>query len=445
MTATPPLAYLTKRFPRLSETFILDEILALEGAGVPLRLYAIADPGETVVQPDVAKVRSPVGYLRPRGSAVRMHLRFLRSHATLLRRRPRRWLAVVAHIAIARRHRSTVRHFLEAGVLAVEVERIGAAHLHAAFAHGPASVAHFVHLLTGVPFSFAAHAKDLYLSSPDLLARKVAASSFVLTCSASAAADLERAVSSHWDPSVRAHTGKIVLALHGVDVERFMPTVPRAEEAPLRILAVGRLVPKKGYSDLLAALRDLADMGTAFECRIIGGGDGRGRLAGLAADLGLDGYLSFTGALPQTEIIDHYAWGDVFVQASVVTADGDRDGIPNSVMEAMACGLPVVATAVAGIPEVVQHGTSGLLVPPGQPAALAAALFEISNDAVLRRRLGGNARRHTVEHLSRADCARAVAARFLHAVGAPAGPPPDATPPDATLPAGRGASVAASR
>ncbi|MHB1713044.1 MAG: glycosyltransferase family protein [Acidimicrobiales bacterium] len=273
------VGYLTKRFPRLSETFILDEILGLEAAGVPLRLFAIADPGEPVVQPDVSQVASPVGYLYtsegrfPRG---RDYLRFLRSHMTLLRHRPLRWCAVVAHIALARRHVSTVKHFMDAGSLTVELERSGARHVHAAFAHGPASIDHFVHLLTGMPFSFAAHAKDLYVSSPDILARKVAASTFVLVCSSSAAAELTRVVEAHPDPTIHRHAGKIVLAPHGVNTDRFAPdpvSIGRADPGTLRIVSVGRLVPKKGFSVLLGALAEMRAVGVDFECRVVGGGE----------------------------------------------------------------------------------------------------------------------------------------------------------------------------
>lgn len=413
------IGYLTKRFPRLSETFILDEILGLESAGIPLRLFAIADPGEAVIQTDVSRVASPVGYLhtgRGRGAAARDQLRFLRSHGILLRQRPMRWCAVVAHIARSRRHVSTVRHFLEAGALAVELEQAGATHVHAAFAHGPASVAHFVHLLTGMPFSFAAHAKDLYLSSPDILARKVAASSFVLVCSSSAAAELTRVVESHWDPAVRAQAGRILLAPHGVDTDRFVPGPQPSSPGPLRILTVGRLVPKKGFSVLLDALAELMAAGIDFECRIVGGGPLKTELSEQSDRLGLTPKVSFSGALPQSGIVAHYQWASTFVQASVITPDGDRDGIPNSVMEAMASGLAVLASAVAGIPEVVHHRSTGLLVPPGDAAALAAALRGLGSDPALRLALGSQARRYAVEHLSRRACLEPVAARMLAAI-----------------------------
>jgi len=422
------VGYLTKRFPRLSETFILDEILGLEAAGVPLRLFAIADPVETIVQPGVSQVASPVGYLHSglgRWAAVHDYLRFLRSHATLLRRRPLRWCAVVGHIALARRHVSTVKHFLQAGALAVELERAGAEHVHAAFAHGPASIAHFVHLLTDMPFSFAAHAKDLYISSPDILARKVAASAFVLVCSSSAAAELTRVVESHPDPAVSSHAGKIILAPHGVDTDRFAP-VPTAARRPrparLRVLTVGRLVPKKGFPVLLRAVAETTVAGLEVDCRVVGGGTLRSELSELAENLGLADSVSFLGALAQPAIVPLYQWADVFVQASVITPDGDRDGIPNSVMEAMASGLPVIASAVAGIPEVISDGTTGLLVAPGDAHALASALRSPADDPSLRGRLGAEARGYAVEHLSRRACIEPVAALLLATIDRPSTP-----------------------
>ncbi|MDE2282575.1 MAG: glycosyltransferase [Actinomycetales bacterium] len=402
------VTYLTKRFPRLSETFILDEIIGLEQAGVPLRLYAIADPHEDLVQPDVARVTSPVTYLRAEGGSrerVRVAFATLRAHARLLRRRPRRYLGLLVYIARERRHVSTLVNFAQAGRLTVLIEAEGARHVHAAFAHGPASVAHFVHLLSDLPFSFSAHAKDIYVSSPDLLARKIQDASFVLTCSRSAH-DAMVGVAD-------ADAAKVLLAHHGVNTERFAPseaTAP-AHNGPMRILAVGRLVPKKGYPVLLGAIGVLVNEGRDVDCSIVGAGPERDELAALVASLGIGDRVHFLGALSATGVAASYHGADVFVQASVVMANGDRDGIPNSLLEAMASGLAVVASNVAGIPEVVT-ADAGLLVAPGDAEALARALARLQDEEGLREGLGQAARRHMVESFDRRACASAIAPLF---------------------------------
>lgn len=445
---TGTVGYLTKRFPRLSETFILDEILGLEAAGVPLRLYALADPAERIVQPDVAKVKSPVVYLRsPRGwrRSVSDALATVAAHARLLRRSPKGYLDVVWYIARERRHLATVRNFAQAGRLALILEADGARHLHAAFAHAPASVAHFVHLLTGLPFSFAAHAKDLYTSPPDLLARKIADARFVLTCSASAASALAAIAGPD--------AAKVLLAYHGVDTGRFAPldaapavpampgdAVPAMPAdappdvaavpalvggggagegepagpgpAPMRVLAVGRLVAKKGYPVLFEALAALARQGSRVTLSVIGEGVDRPQLEAMVDSLGLSSVVHFLGAQPHQQVAAAFRQADVFVQASVVLGNGDRDGVPNSLLEAMASGLAVVASDVAGIPEVVAPGC-GVLVPTGDPRALASSLALLAGDPGLRSRLGRAARDHVVTRFDRAACARAIAPLFF--------------------------------
>jgi glycosyltransferase involved in cell wall biosynthesis len=414
----PTVCYLTKRFPRLSETFILDEILGLEGNGVDLHLFSIADPHEATVQPDVRRVRSTVTYLRTgdgAAAAVRDNLRFAFGHTRLLARHPVRWTRTVVRLLGSERSRAMARHFLEAGGMALEMDRVGGDHLHAAFAHGPASTAYYVHLITGHTYSFAAHAKDLYLSTPEVLAAKASTASFVLACSHSAAAELRRIAATRG-----ASGAEVVYAPHGVDVDRFRPVPANpagtGQDEPVRILAVGRLVPKKGYPTLVAALAELVTRGVPFTCRIIGGGDLREELAARLASAGIADRVELCGTRTQIEILEEYRQTDIFVQASVVTADGDRDGIPNSVLEAMSCGLAVVATDVAGIPEVVtDHGT-GLLAHQADPIALADALEEAAGDSELRARLGRSAREFVVDTFSRSECVRLPAALLLGSV-----------------------------
>ncbi|MHB1929803.1 MAG: glycosyltransferase [Acidimicrobiales bacterium] len=390
--------YLTKRFPRLSETFILHEILGLEAAGVPLRVFALADAGEALVQPEVDRLRLPVTYLRA-GRGLRCRVSHVvttsAAHVRLAADRPARYAAVLSYVLVKRRHLSTLRHFVEAGLLADLARRGGARHVHGAFAHGPASVAHLVHLLTGLPFSFAGHAKDLYVSAPDLLARKAAAASFVLACSRSAADYLSAAAG----PAA----AKVVLAPHGVDTDRFCPA--RNEPSPgtgtLQVLAVGRLTPKKGYPVLLEALALLDAAGHRVCCRVVGSGEQRDELQAIVAALGLGERVELIGSRTQEEVAALCRSAAVFVQASVVLDNGDRDGIPNALLEAMASGLAVVGSAVGGIPEVVEHEVTGLLVPPSDPAALAAAIAGLDDDRVALARLGAAARSHVVLNLSR--------------------------------------------
>ena len=405
------VAYLTKRFPRLSETFILDEILGLEDAGVPLRLYAIADPREDLVQPDVARVASPVTYLRAQNARDRARVASttIAAHARLLARDPRRYLGIVAYIARERRHRSTLINFAQAGRLTLLVEADGARHVHAAFAHGPASVAHFVHLLSDLPYSFSAHAKDIYVSSPDLLARKIRDASFVLTCSRSAHDAITEIAG--------ADAAKVLLAPHGVNTERFAPRpTPRDDDATLRVLCVGRLVPKKGYPVLVGAIAQLVAQGRDVACTIVGAGPERDELADLASSLGVAPHIRFLGALATTAVAASYHEADVFVQASVVLANGDRDGIPNALLEAMASGVAVVASDVAGIPEVITP-ECGLLVAPGDPAALADALARLHDEPELRARMGAAARRHVIDSFDRRACTQAIAPLFQPASG----------------------------
>jgi glycosyltransferase involved in cell wall biosynthesis len=410
-TGRPRVAYLLKRFPRLSETFILHEILELERQGLPLTLFSILDPGEEMVHADVARVCAPVRYLPSGRAAV---LPFLRAHLALLRLDPRRYVGVAAYVLQRRRHLATIKHFLRAGWLARELDHVGVTHLHAHFAHGPSSVAHFVYLLTGLPFSFTAHAKDIYTSPRDLLAVKMRAACFVVTCTGYNAQYLSEVVGG-------TAAGRVHRIYHGLDLRKFNPnghTVGGAADAaragasadPI-ILAVGRLVEKKGFPYLIEAFRQVYARGYQARLHIVGGGDLKETLRRQVSEAGLADRVTLLGPRPQEELIALYHKATIFALPSVVAESGDRDGIPNVLVEAMRLGLPVVSTDVSGIPELVIDEETGLVVPTRDAPALAAALARLLDDAALRTRLAAGAARHVTTEFD-----LAINATRLHAL-----------------------------
>ena len=376
------VAFVLKGYPRLSETFIAQEIRALEARGLDIAIVSLRRPTDPYTHPVHAEIAAPVNYLPE--YLWREPLRLWRGWRAA-RRMPgygaarRAWLSDLARDPTPNR----VRRFGQALVLARERDA-GVVQLHAHFLHTPASVARYAALITGLPWSCSAHAKDIWTSPAWEKAEKLAACAWLVTCSA---ANRDHLASL-------APPGRVVLAYHGLDLERFPEINGRRcgrdggdADAPVVILSVGRAVEKKGYDDLLAALALLPES-LSWRLVHVGGGPLRGALADQARAAGLDGRIDWLGARPFDAVLECYRDADLFVLPCRIAADGDRDGLPNVLMEAMSQGLAVLSTRVSGIPELIDDGVSGCLVPPGDRADLAAALAGLIADPALRGRLG---------------------------------------------------------
>jgi len=374
------LAYVLKRFPRLSETFVLNEMLELQRQGIALRIYALMDPLESQVHPEAARLQPHVVYLHDPRRKLSSWCRLLGGAVLQALSHPRGGLRVLWALCSVHRSLPSLRHAIEGLWLARDLRRNGVGHVHAHFIHSPAAVTYLAFLAGGPPFSVTAHAKDLYTTLPRNLRIRARAARFVITCTRFNAAHLASVVSAG-----------IHVVYHGTDLQRFSPGGPLAE--PQRILSVGRLVSKKGYKDLVDALALLQNKGLRIHADVYGGGPLRHELEARAHRLGLDGRLTFHGARLQDEILAAYRRAAVFVLAPVVTDDGDRDGIPNVLVEAMASGVPVVATKISGIPELITDGIDGLLVNEHDPGALAAAIERVLIDSELAAQLGRAGRR----------------------------------------------------
>lgn len=409
----PRSAYILRSFPRLSQTFILHEMLALEQLGVPIHVFAITNPREPIVQPLVASLRAPVAYLdaaaqRPRRAVALEHMRALLAA-------PARYMRALRYV-LARRDldagyagASRFTCFLQAVYLAALLRRERRAgrpieHLHAHFAHAPTLIALLTHKLTGVSFSFTAHARDLYQLPPPIVAERAAQATAVLTCCGPNLRYLHEILPAE-------ARGKVELIYHGVQLDAFQPRAPGGEpaEAPL-ILSVGRLVEKKGFPDLVGACQRLRAAGRRFQCQIVGEGPLEAVLRAQIAAAGLEDTVLLPGACTQQQLIPLMQRADIFALAPFVTDDGDRDGVPNVLVEAMACGVPVVSTAVAGIPDLVTHDHNGVLVAARDVGALAAGLADLLDDPDRRRRLGAAARQTVAEHFDLRSAARRIAA-----------------------------------
>jgi glycosyltransferase involved in cell wall biosynthesis len=403
---TRPIAFILKGYPRLSETFIAQEIRALEALGLDLRIVSLRQPTDRWVHPVHREIRAPILYLPE--YLHRAPLRCLRGWL-FARRLPGYRAARRAWWRDLRRDPSAnrIRRFGQALVLAREMDgAIG--HLHAHFLHTPASVARYAALLRDLPWTVSAHAKDIW-TTPDWEKReKLASCRWLVTCTVTGQAHL----------AALAPPGRVSLAYHGLDLARF-PAAPRHDvprdgsdpARPVLILSVGRAVAKKGYDDLLAAL---ALLPAALHWRFvhIGGGALRDGLRRQAQALGLAGRIEWRGAKPQEAVLQAYREADIFVLASRIAADGDRDGLPNVLMEAQSQGVACLATATPGIRELIEEDVTGMLVAPQAPAALAAALAMLIAEPPRRAALGAAGERRVRQEFGMAPGIALLAAQF---------------------------------
>ena len=378
--SAPVVLYIVSRFPAVTETFVVNEWLALSER-FRMQLVALRRTREGSVHPETRRVMPSVrfaGVLRPATVA---------AHLSWLVRRPRTYLSVLAAVVRGGLRFSPLEAaketvvFLEAGALARVAVRDGVDHVHAHFASHPATAAWIVHRLTGIPFSFTAHANDLFVA-PVLLDRKAADARFVIAIS-----EYNRRVLRERSPSAE----RVEVVHCGVDTDRHAWRDPGARDRN-RVVCVASLFPKKGHVHLVDALALVAERRPGTVLELVGDGPERDRILQRARERGVAARVSLLGARSSDDVRAMLAGAGVFVLPSVRLPSGRMEGIPVALMEAMAGGVPVVSTRLSGIPELVQDGVTGLLAEPGDAQSLAAAMERVLEDDELAGRLALAAR-----------------------------------------------------
>ena len=407
------IAVVLKGYPRLSETFIAQELLALEARGLTLSLFSLRRPTGRATHPVHAEIRAPVAYLPEY-----LHHEPVRVwRAWRIARRLRGYSAARAQWwrdFLRDPTRGRIRRFGQALVLAAELPH-DVVHLHAHFLHTPASVTRYAAILRALAWSCSAHAKDIWTTPEWEKREKLQACAWITTCTEVNARHLRQL----------ARPGRQVdLIYHGIDTVRF-PEPAAAFRAldgsdparPVTLLAVSRAVDKKGLDDLLHALAVLPP-GRAWRLVHIGGGPLLRELDALAHELGIADRVRWMGPQLQGAVLAAYRAADIFALPCRVSSDGDRDGLPNVLLEAQSQKLACVSTQVSGIPELIEDGVTGLLVEPRAPAALAEVLLRLIDDPALRRSLGEAGFARTVETFSMNAGADRLAARFAACLAA---------------------------
>jgi len=407
-TVAQKVGYLMSRFPKLTETFVLYEILAVERTGIKVEILPLQREKTKVMHREAEAMVE-----RARFTPFLVSLSLVMAHLHYVTRKPRIycatfWTLISANLGSRRFLAGALAFFPKAVLLARIAERQGLTHLHAHFASHPAAVAYVMHRLTGIPFSFTAHGSDLHRDR-HMLREKVAAAKTVVAIS-----DYNRDVILH--ECGDQYADKVVVVHCGVDTERFIPrdspTPFEREEGPFSIVCTGSLHEVKGQRILIEACRRLNEQGCRFVCHFAGDGPDRDDLESLAREAMLGDHVRFHGQLTQRELRALLADADVVAAPSVPTRCGRREGIPVALMEALGSGIAAVASRLSGIPELVRHEQTGLLIPPGDDAALADALLRLFHDTDLRHRLATNGRDHVKKEFDLNRNAALLAAYF---------------------------------
>ena len=391
----PRVGYVLKVYPRFSETFVVTELLAQQERGLPLEVFSLRPPVDGRFHESLARLRAPVTYLKSSGFRAEelwTAMRVARADLPELARHADELFSV------------DVRDAAQSVELALAVRARGITHLHAHFASVATTVARLAARLAGITYSFTAHAKDIFHAEVDDadLRRKLAEAADVVTISEFNLAHLRGRFGAAADGVRRVY--------NGLDLDAFPWSAP--PDRPPTIAAVGRLVEKKGFGDLVDAVALLRDRGRAPAVDLVGTGPLADELARQVDRLGLRDVVRLRGALPQDEVRRVVGSAAAFAAPCVVGTDGNRDGLPTVLLEAMALGTPCVATPVTGIPEVLDDDRTGLLVPERDPQALAGALDRLLADPALRTRLAAAARRRIDADFDARRQAAAVAEGF---------------------------------
>lgn len=392
-----PVAQVMSRFPVISETFILSEILELERLGFRVEVFPLVRERASIVHPEAERVAEHAHYVNP------LSPRSLAAQLSWLLRRPRTYLGVWRSALAGNRHsaRFLVRAIYvipQAAAFARDMRRLEVRHIHAHYATHPALAAYVASRLTGIPYSFTVHAHDLYVERA-MLGEKIGGSRFVVAVSDYNRSMIERLYG-------REAAEKTHVIRSGIDAASFPRRRARAGEA-FTLICVASLQDYKGHPYLIDACARLRTAGLDFRCLLVGEGEDRGAIEQQVRRLGLSEHVLICGAQPRSRVRELLGKADLLVLPSVVTASGKKEGLPVALMEGMAAGLPVIATDISGIPELVRHEDTGLLVPERDVAALETAVSRLHDDPDLAARLGEAGRRVVVErHDLRTNVAR---------------------------------------
>lgn len=374
----PGTAYVLKMYPRFSETFIVSEILAREAAGDRLEIFSLLPSNDSRFHSELARVRAPVTYIdRPLKTADLWECFHAAEAAGLTGALGRNFAQLAA---------AAPDDAVRAINLAVALQHRNIRHMHVHFASGATSVARLASAITGIPYSFTAHAVDIFhesVSGEDLKIKLEQAHHAVT---------ISHFKLRYLRGRFPAATGRLHLVRNGLDLDRFPYRDPHPLGPVVRIAAVGRLVEKKGFQYLLPAAAELLEAGFRLDLRVAGTGALAEELEDTIERLGLGGQVRLIGAQTQDQVQELLESSDIFVAPCVVAADGNADGMPTVLLEAMATGVPCISTAVTGIPEVVRNGSTGILARPGNSHVLARAIQQLSAPGTDRVSLTRNAR-----------------------------------------------------